>query len=230
MKLETMSRGSAAQYVVDSIGKEIQRGSIHSGDRLPGENELAERLGVGRSSVREGISRLAAYGIVEVKHGQGTFVTDNLIENIAKIVCYLPIFENLESMLLVREILETGCMKLVFDQFSEADCNELERLSNFLSMENEMEVRVKADSQFHNMIIQKSDNLLLMRIYEAIGSMISYLMDSLMDYPDVVEKAYESHKKIAEGIRKKNALEAVDAMEEHLITVCAFAKKYILRQ
>ena len=227
IEFEKMPRNSAVQHVVDAIGIEIQNGNLREGDKLPGEAELAEKLGVGRSSIREGINRLAAYGLVEVRQGHGTFIADNLIENLSKIVCYLPILENLDAMLSVRRILECGCMKIVCGNISPADCDELERLSLLLSMEYDIKTRLDADKNFHNIIISASHNILLIRIYETISSLIGYLMGSLIDYQEIVDKARESHLKITKGLRMNNVEFTLDAIDEHLATVEFYAKKYL---
>ncbi|TDL35467.1 FadR family transcriptional regulator [Jeotgalibacillus sp. S-D1] len=54
----------------------IQRDRLTSGDRLPSERELSDRLGVGRSSVREAFRALELLGLIETRHGEGTFLRD----------------------------------------------------------------------------------------------------------------------------------------------------------
>src|SRR5437870_4196356 len=61
-----------AEQVVDGIRRE----ALMPGDRLPTEQELARQLGVGRTSVREGLQKLQTLGIVEVRKGRGAFVAD----------------------------------------------------------------------------------------------------------------------------------------------------------
>lgn len=63
-----------AQYVVAQIVAAITVGTFTVGDRLPPERELASMLNVGRSSVREAVSMLQIAGVLEVRHGSGTFV------------------------------------------------------------------------------------------------------------------------------------------------------------
>ena len=68
-------RVSASDLVVNNIRSKIQRGELKVGDRLPVEADLARELNVGRSSLREGIKILTAYGVVESRQGEGTFIT-----------------------------------------------------------------------------------------------------------------------------------------------------------
>jgi GntR family transcriptional repressor for pyruvate dehydrogenase complex len=64
-----------AERVVSELAGEIRHGSLRPGDRLPTETEAARRFSVSRTVVREALSRLQASGLVETRHGVGTFVT-----------------------------------------------------------------------------------------------------------------------------------------------------------
>ena len=62
--------------LVDQLGTEIQNGTLSSGQKLPTEAAIMERLGVSRTVVREAISKLQAAALVETRHGIGTFVLE----------------------------------------------------------------------------------------------------------------------------------------------------------
>jgi len=66
--------GSLTARIAGHVRELIAAGELRPGDRLPGERELANLLGVSRSSVREAVQSLAALGVVSVRHGQGVFV------------------------------------------------------------------------------------------------------------------------------------------------------------
>ena len=65
---------SKAQAIVQHLVELIHEGAYGPGDRLPSERLLQEKLGVGRLSLREGLARLSALGIVRIEHGKGAFV------------------------------------------------------------------------------------------------------------------------------------------------------------
>src|SRR5712664_1861430 len=66
---------SVPEAVIAQIQTLVSSGALRTGDRLPPERELAERLGVGRSSIREAIQALQMMGMAEVRHGTGVFLT-----------------------------------------------------------------------------------------------------------------------------------------------------------
>ena len=66
---------NAAQSAVEGIEDYIRRHNLHVGDLLPSEMELCDELGCSRSSLREAMRTLVSLDIVEVRQGQGTFVS-----------------------------------------------------------------------------------------------------------------------------------------------------------
>jgi GntR family transcriptional regulator, transcriptional repressor for pyruvate dehydrogenase complex len=60
---------------IDRIKEMIVSGELHPGDRLPREADLAERLGLSRSSLREAVRALALIHVLDVRQGDGTYVT-----------------------------------------------------------------------------------------------------------------------------------------------------------
>ena len=74
--LYSHQRASVAQETVERIAEMIRDGGYSPGDRLPSERKLAEQLQVGRTSVREAIRQLETIGLLEARHGLGTFVKD----------------------------------------------------------------------------------------------------------------------------------------------------------
>ena len=64
------------RQVLDLIVENIDSGTLRPGDRLPSERKLAEQLQVSRTSVREALGRLETIGLLESRHGLGTFVKD----------------------------------------------------------------------------------------------------------------------------------------------------------
>ncbi len=74
--LELVQRSSLSEAVFDQLCQQILTDRVEPGQSLPPERQLAEVLGVNRGAVREGLKRLAQAGLVEQRHGGGTFVLD----------------------------------------------------------------------------------------------------------------------------------------------------------
>ena len=82
--MKRISRDSTTKQVVDVFQSDLKAGRLKIGDKLPSEVELAKMLGIGRSSLREALRVLSVYGIVEARHGEGTFIVDNRAAEISR--------------------------------------------------------------------------------------------------------------------------------------------------
>lgn len=76
--LERPRKVTVVESIVEQIVRQIQSGKLKPGDRLPSERQLIEMLGVSRSSVREALQGLVVMGMVESRHGQGSFVSQGV--------------------------------------------------------------------------------------------------------------------------------------------------------
>ena len=73
----TIQKTSVSRQVADHILELIERGELKRGDRLPGEREFAESLGISRVPLREAISALSLMGIIEKRHGEGNYIAES---------------------------------------------------------------------------------------------------------------------------------------------------------
>lgn len=102
MRVEPVGSETRVDRIFEQLRSQILSGAIPAGTRLPNERELAEAFGVNRASVREALKRLEFLELVEVRHGQGTFV-QQVSESSA-----LQVIEGLlrDPAVVTRELLE----------------------------------------------------------------------------------------------------------------------------
>ena len=132
-------RVSASDLVVNNIRNKIQRGELKVGDRLPVEADLAKELNVGRSSLREGIKILTAYGVVESRQGEGTFITDNVARNFFEFMGFFPSKENSEYLIELRRVIEVGNIAAIYDRVTPEQYNEIEQLVDVFEEEHTLD-------------------------------------------------------------------------------------------
>lgn len=218
---------TASHFVVRSIQRAIREGELKIGDALPSEKELVERLGIGRSSVREGIRILETIGILEVRHGVGTYIVDNYVESLFKMLGFSLVGENLWYFLAARRVLESGSIRLVHGRLSEDDLTELETLSRLLSPGGPLKDNIDHDFLFHSRLVEHTGNTMLIRIYSMIETLLHELMQTLMSHADIVEDARAAHLKIVESLRSPDPREAEQAMDRHLSRVEEYSRAYV---
>lgn len=73
--IKPIQKRSVSQQIIDSLIESIESGQLKIGDKLPAERDFAQQLGVSRVPLREAICALSAMGILDVRHGDGTFVS-----------------------------------------------------------------------------------------------------------------------------------------------------------
>ncbi|WP_347550067.1 FadR/GntR family transcriptional regulator [Pseudalkalibacillus hwajinpoensis] len=203
----------------------IKEGSYKEGDKLPSVRELCESLEVGRSAVRDALTTLKGRGLVEIRHGEGTFVTGFNPKRYFQHML-MPHQKELESLFQVREILETSIVKLAAVNRTEQDLvamrTALDEMSACHYDENGFH-----DCQFHLAIAHASGNNILHHLLESISQTMGKSMADfhrlIASKPDLIHDIHHQHELIMEMIVCEDASGAHEAMLLHL----SYVKKHM---
>ncbi|WP_236793972.1 FadR/GntR family transcriptional regulator [Amycolatopsis sp. GM8] len=165
MPLATTRRTGLVDQVIGQLREAIAQGEWPVGSRIPTETELVETLGVGRNTVREAIRALAHSGLLEVRQGDGTYV--RATSEVSGAIRRLAGTE-LREVLQVRRSLEVEGARLAAEARTEED---LAKLTELLAVrdraldEEPFEDFVRADAEFHLMVVHSGHNRLLAELY-----------------------------------------------------------------
>ena len=109
------------QLVIDHVREEVLHGNLRPGDRLPGERELAEQLGISRNSVREGLRILENMGVTSSQHGAGHYISLNFDEPMTETLSLIYTMKGMgrDDLTQFRYCLEREAMHLAVDYASE---------------------------------------------------------------------------------------------------------------
>ena len=110
---------SVVQIVIDRISNAIISGELKPGDKLPTEPELASLFQVGRNSVREAVRILIAYGVLEIKRPEGTFVCTDFSAKMINPMLYHIILQKenaYDDLIELRKMVENGIMHIVLEK------------------------------------------------------------------------------------------------------------------
>jgi GntR family transcriptional repressor for pyruvate dehydrogenase complex len=149
----------------------IVNGELQPGDRLPKEVDLARRLGLSRNSLREAVRALAMINILDVRQGDGTYVTSLAPELLLDAVTFVVDFHRDQSVLQfleVRRILEPAATALAATQISAGELAELSALIDEITPDTPVEDRVERDLEFHRRIAAASGNVVLAGLIESV--------------------------------------------------------------
>ena len=125
MKIKTES---APEKVVKLILKDIKSGKLQPLEKLPNHQEMADKYGVGRSSIREAINALVVMDLVEAKQGKGTFVKKPVHKMVDSSPSVDDVFEsaNIYNLMEIREVLECHAVRKASRVISEEHIASLE--------------------------------------------------------------------------------------------------------
>ena len=208
-------RTGAVDQVIAYVRYAVKNGTYNVGDKLPNESELAATIGVGRSSLREGMRILATYGIVEIRQGDGTYIIDKTVERFLDFLGYIP-SSNLQDFIDLRRVIEVGTITVACGKLTEKDFQDLENLNSRLDYQNGLDICVQADRDFHIKLMSIVRNPLILQIEKMIYQTRSELLYKLMCYPDVAQDAHTDQEKIIEALRGGQVYECVEAVMAHL--------------
>ena len=191
----------------DSIADLILAGKLRPGDKLPTEAAFTQKYGVGRNSYREAIKMLSSIGIVEIRRGEGTFITKSLnpAAVISPLVLQLALMQDPSSQIVeLRLLLEIGATELVLDKLREGDLEKLMRANERLLEESRISAHdqdelLRRDLQFHEVLIDLTGNQLLKSLYMAVSKLFAAsVRQSVNQSPRI---AYDNHSMIIEALR-----------------------------
>jgi DNA-binding FadR family transcriptional regulator len=193
-------RPSLAHGVVEGIATRIREAELKPGDRLPTEAAIMAEYGVSRSVVREAISHLQAAGLVETRHGIGTFVLD-------------PPQQTALAILELRMGMETEAAALAASRRTEAQLAALrEALEDMGRAQAAGESTVEADVRFHRILAESSANRYFVDMQGQLGRVLS----ARERPPGTFEHMHHEHEDIYEAIARQDADGARAAMRTHL--------------
>ena len=214
---------SATGRAIDGIVSLIGRRELAPMSRLPAENQLAELMGVSRGSLREAVRVLAFLGIVDVRVGDGTYVTQldgtrllrglDLLGEVANDRTILEIFE-------IRRVLESAAAAMAAARITDDQLDELEEhLAEFRSV-TDSERFVVLDMRFHDLIASATGNVSLRMLCSAFSTRT--LRARLLrgrNVEGILAKSNTEHEDIFRHLKNREPVLAAAAVTSHIADV-----------
>jgi DNA-binding FadR family transcriptional regulator len=216
---------SLTQTVVSALSERIRSGEFHVGEKLPTESELMDAFGVSRTVIREAISRLQAAGLVETRHGIGTFLLEPQNEQQLRIrtESILTMLDVL-AILELRISLETEAAGLAALRRTDAQLQQLRTILDEFSenIHKRTGNAVTSDVAFHLLVATATGNRYFHDILKQLGKAI--IPRTRVDSASLAEGDRESylsrvqleHEDIYNAIVREDPDAARAAMRTHL--------------
>ncbi|HUB68956.1 MAG TPA: FCD domain-containing protein [Acidimicrobiales bacterium] len=173
IKLQSRRQGAAVtDEAINGIKEMIVSGALQPGARLPREEELAASLGLSRSSLREAVRSLSLVGILDVRQGDGTYVTSLRPEILLDAMSFVVDFHRDDSVLEfleVRRLLESAATAMAARRATSAQVAELRALVTAVPADSPAEAFVANDLEFHRRLVALCGNSVLASLLDSIS-------------------------------------------------------------
>ncbi len=201
------------------------------GDKIPTEEILSKQFSVSRITVREAITNLKSKGILDVRQGDGTFVSKLTPSSFMKPILPMLKLKNTDiaDIFEVRILIETKAAQLAATHGISKD--ELAKLNSLLKLLDQAAIDKNTilyndlDLEFHQCIAHYSQNEVLSTIHELLLDLIKETIQKACSWPEHIISSIVFHKRIVQAISNQNPEKAGEMMCTHLTDGLAFIRK-----
>jgi GntR family transcriptional repressor for pyruvate dehydrogenase complex len=217
--LQPIHRSPLYEQVVERLRDFIDVEDLKPGDRLMSERELAERLGVSRTSVRQALTVLRVQGLVEIRHGDGVYLVEPPGQVIPSLALEVANSEVDHPMIWeVREGIEVQAARLAARRRTDADLGAMaDALSAMAESVDSDGDGVIGDRHFHRAVAQAAHNELLAQLHDQLRELIDRTSEASLSRPGRPPVSLHEHQEIFEAIERGDEEAAVELMREHIV-------------
>ncbi|MEU5241449.1 FadR/GntR family transcriptional regulator [Streptomyces lydicus] len=208
---------------IEKIKGMIVSGALRPGDRLPKESELAADLGLSRNSLREAVRALSLIRILDVRQGDGTYVTSLDPQLLLEAMSFVVDFHRDDTVLeflAVRRILEPAATAMAAGRIGPVELDELEAQLDALGPDPSVEDLVAGDLEFHRGIVAASGNSVLCSLLDGLsGPTTRARIWRGLTQEDAVRRTLTEHRAILGALRDHDAEAARAWATVHIASV-----------
>jgi GntR family transcriptional repressor for pyruvate dehydrogenase complex len=216
-----------AKQIIDLRIKQV----LKPGDRLPSENDLANKFHVTRGQVREALKRLEYFGVLQTIPQSGTVVANMSVQALRTLVSNMVSRQKMEnedfySLLDTRATLEVHAAELAASNSNDSTIKTIEDAQKlFVESLSDGSLGIEEDINFHLTIAECSNNIFLESLILIIApDIIKHYREAGKVSKERLEQTVEEHQKIVEAIRSQSPENAFRAMKEHMTALQSRAK------
>lgn len=219
--MNAKENGRAYERVIDYVKREIMCGQIKLGEKLIPERELAEKLGVSRTSVREGMRLLENIGIITSKQGAGNAISCNFEKSLGEALSMLFLMQQIDYRQIseLRHGLEETAIVLAVERITKDEVDELEKIVFRMAEAEQEAVRAEYDKKLHYLIISAAKNQLILSILDVLSAVMDQFIKDLrleiFKWDKGENKLQQTHVRMVECLKNGDKISAREAVAEH---------------
>jgi DNA-binding FadR family transcriptional regulator len=216
--LKPIKKESVRGQVFWQLRNQILRRTWPPGSKLPSEKELSQTMGVSRVSIREGIQHLVSLGVLETRHGEGTFVRELGSQVHLNALIPLLVLDDIDilQVLEYRRIVEKGAAALAAERATDQDLVEMEAVyDQMVALRDNVAEFSRADLEFHLVLAKATYNPVIIKVNNVLRSILEVSMESIVSSLGM-EDGLHYHRLIIDAILARDAQAAESIMQEHV--------------
>ncbi len=227
MTTDTSFTPQRAGRIASQLIELIDTQKLHPGDRLPPERSLADLLEVSRPSLREALHILQAQGLVQIKHGQGTFVQEPIVAQELR-ASMMSTTHGLNELFDAREVLEVPASKWAADKASKEDLRLLRATLNQIdtvtaTVPIDFDQLQILDAKFHLTIVGIAGNRFINQTLNVLQDVMKMSMETTLRLPGRSDVSRNEHNGILAAIESGNGELASQLTLQHITGARAVA-------
>jgi GntR family transcriptional regulator, transcriptional repressor for pyruvate dehydrogenase complex len=217
--IEPIKRTRIPEEIADRIRLLILDGTFPSGRPLPSERVLAGRFGVSRGSIRDGLRMLETIGLLESRHGQGTFprelTVDRLVAPLASVLTYRRDLQ--DELMDVRRMFEPAVARVAAARVTDADLADLGRVLEAQRRKIRAgQSAIVEDTAFHAVLARSTRNRVVVRIMETLNDLLVESRTLALKQEGRPQGSLNGHEAVVAALREHDGEGAARAMREHI--------------
>ena len=230
VRLDKIERKSLSDAVTDWVISQIREGQYRAGDRLPTERELAEQLGVGRTSVREGLRFLEKLGVLEIRQGTGTVVRSlslgKVFEHLIPVQTIIELPDrDVRDIMHVRRILEAESAQMAARHVTKRQLGRLEELLDGMAASWRIPEITWRGPRVHVVVAKAASNPVLAQLINLIRDIYTRYFEIVLRDPEMNKTSLDFHRRLYVALRDHDA----DAARQHILAHLRQAERDVLR-
>lgn len=209
------------QNLCDYILGGLMNGSIKQGDKIPSERELSEQLNIGRSTLREAIKVLVMLGLLEIRKGQGTYISDGNSGFYTEPLAWGLIigYKSIEEIIEMRVILESEAARLATQKGDKKDMEAMAHSIKNMTLalvNHDPEAFISADVSLHMVIAEAAHNSAIIQMIKTIRRLLKIWIEKVIVDDHSMEITIKEHEDIYKSIMLGDSEGAYLAMRKHI--------------
>lgn len=219
VRISPIKRITITEQIMEQMASWITSNQLKPGDKLPNERMLAEEFGVNRGRIREALRALALIGLITIKPGEGSFVSNREFPIPAETIVwmYYNEIDNLEEVYAARKLIES---EVYFEAFQQMTDNDIKKLEDILKNLKSLSEKEKDNNAFQQLLDEFdlhmglcSSNKIYNKLMQTIVHLRHESMLNILNVPGAWENSIECRTKLMKAIKDKDTDKVKQAIE-----------------